>query len=89
LPRYRRGAFAVQVGRSGRGRPDARFIVTNVARRRARFRYEEVYCRRGQAENHITSFKIHLPADRISCTKATANQLRLFLHAGAYWLMWV
>ena len=22
------------------------------------------------------------------CTKATANQLRLFLHAGAYWLMW-
>src|ERR1700730_1259498 len=27
-------------------------------------------------------------ADRTSCTKATANQLRLFLHAGAYWLMW-
>jgi hypothetical protein len=22
------------------------------------------------------------------CTKATSNQLRLFLHAGAYWLMW-
>jgi hypothetical protein len=22
------------------------------------------------------------------CTKATANQLRPFLHAGAYWLMW-
>ena len=27
-------------------------------------------------------------ADRTSCTKATANQLRLFLHAGAYWIMW-
>ena len=23
-----------------------------------------------------------------SCTRATANQLRLFLHAGAYWIMW-
>jgi hypothetical protein len=27
-------------------------------------------------------------ADRTSCTRATANQLRLFLHAGAYWIMW-
>lgn len=42
----------------------------------------------GQAENHIKSWKTHLAADRTSCTKATANQLRLFLHAGAYWLMW-
>ncbi len=37
-----------------------------------------------KAENHIKSFKTHLAADRTSCTKATANQLRLFLHAGAY-----
>jgi hypothetical protein len=29
-----------------------------------------------------------LAADRTSCTSAAANQLRLFLHAGAYWLMW-
>ena len=29
-----------------------------------------------------------MAADRTSCTKATANQFRLFLHAGAYWLMW-
>ena len=50
--------------------------------------YEDVYCRRGQAENHIKSWKTHLAADRTSCTKATANQFRLFLHAGAYWLMW-
>ena len=35
--------------------------------------YEEVYCRRGQAENHIKSFKTHLAADRTSCTKATAT----------------
>src|SRR5438309_11980932 len=31
---------------------------------------------------------MHLAADRTSCSKATANQFRLFLHAGAYWLMW-
>ena len=50
--------------------------------------YERVYCRRGMAENHIKSWKTHLAADRTSCSKATANQFRLFLHAGAYWLMW-
>ena len=72
----------VEAGPEG---PDTRFIVTNLNKRNARVLYEEVYCRRGQAENHIKSFKTHLAADR---TKATANQLRLFLHAGAYWLMW-
>jgi Transposase DDE domain group 1 len=68
--------------------PDTRFIVTNLNKRNARALYEDVYCRRGHAENHIKSWKTHLAADRTSCTKATANQLRLFLHAGAYWLMW-
>ena len=34
------------------------------------------------------SWKVHLAADRTSCSKATANQFRLFLHAGAYWLLW-
>ena len=67
---------------------DTRFIVTNLASRNARVLYEDVYCRRGQAENHIKSWKAHLAADRTSCSKATANQFRLFLHAGAYWLMW-
>src|SRR3954466_6355667 len=38
-------------------------------------------------ENHIKAWKTHLAADRTSCTKATANQFRLFLHAGAYWLL--
>src|ERR1700728_1587261 len=39
-------------------------------------------------KNHIKSWKTHLAADRTSCSRATANQFRLFLHAGAYWLMW-
>ena len=42
----------------------------------------------GWLENHIKAWKTHLAADRTSCTKATANQFRLFLHAGAYWLLW-
>ena len=75
----------VEAGAEG---SDTRFVVTNLKTRNARVLYEDVYCRRGHAENHIKSWKTHLAADRTSCTKATANQLRLFLHAGAYWLMW-
>jgi DDE family transposase len=75
----------VEVGDEG---ADTRFIVTNLNIRNPRVLYEDVYCRRGQAENHIKSWKTHLAADRTSCSKATANQLRLFLHGGAYWLMW-
>jgi hypothetical protein len=75
----------VEVGAEG---PDTRFIVTNLKTRNARVLYEDVYCRRGQAENHIKSWKTHLAADRTSCMKAPANQFRLFLHAGAYWIMW-
>ena len=36
----------------------------------------------------IKAWKTHLAADRTSCPKATANQFRLFLQAGAYWLLW-
>ena len=75
----------VEVGNQG---ADTRFIATNLEGGRAKALYEKVYCRRGAAENHIKSWKTHLAADRTSCTKATANQFRLFLHAGAYWLMW-
>jgi len=83
--RVERIVARVEVGAEG---PDTRFVVTNLKVRNARVLYEDVYCRRGQAENHIKSWKAHLAADRTSCTKATANQFRLFLHAGAYWLMW-
>jgi hypothetical protein len=67
---------------------DTRFIVTNLAAGSPRTIYQKVYCPRGQAENHIKSFKTHLAADRTSCHTASANQMRLFLHAGAYWMMW-
>jgi len=75
----------VEAGEEG---TDTRFIVTNLTGGRPKTLYEDVYCRRGVAENHIKSWKSHLAADRTSCCKATANQFRLFLHGGAYWLMW-
>jgi hypothetical protein len=67
---------------------DTRFIATNLDAGWPRTIYETVYCQRGQAENHIKSFKTHLAADRTSCHTSSTNQLRLFLHAGAYWMMW-
>ena len=75
----------VEAGPDG---PDTRFIVTNLAGGRPKTLYQDLYCRRGCMENHIKSWKTHLAADRTSCCKSTANQFRLFLHAGAYWLMW-
>ena len=75
----------VEVGPQG---SDTRFIVTNLEGGRAKPLYERLYCARGQAENHIKALKNHLAADRTSCHEAEANQFRLFLHAGAYWLLW-
>jgi len=67
---------------------DTRFVVTNLAAGSARTIHGDLYCRRGQAENHIKAWKRHLAADRTSCCRAAANQFRLMLHTGAYWLLW-
>ncbi|NPD69821.1 IS1380 family transposase (plasmid) [Lichenicola cladoniae] len=67
---------------------DTRFIVTSLRGLSSRSIYQDIYCARGQAENHIKAWKTHLSADRTSCSRATANQMRLFLHLGAYRLMW-
>ena len=83
--RVRRIVARVEAGGEG---TDVRFIVTNLGAGNGRSLYQDLYCRRGQAENHIKAWKTHLAADRTSCPKATANQFRLFLHAGAYWLLW-
>jgi hypothetical protein len=47
----------------------------------------EFYARRGEGENWIKDFKLHVKADRLSCHRFIANQFRLLLHACAYWLM--
>jgi len=83
--RVERMIARVEAGPAG---TDTRFIVTNLEGGRAKDFYERLYCARGQAENHIKAWKNHLAADRTSCHAAEANQFRLFLHAGAYWLLW-
>ncbi len=62
---------------------DARFIVTSFAQGSAKALYDGVYCGRGEAELFIKEHKLDLGGDRLSCTKAHANQLRLFLHGAA------
>jgi hypothetical protein len=65
---------------------DIRFVVTNLPGR-AKALYEKVYCARGRMENMIKDHKLHTKSDRTSCHRWEANQFRLFLHAGAYWLL--
>jgi len=65
---------------------DARFIVTNL-NGRAKHLYEKVYCQRGTAENLIKDMKRDTRSDKTACSRWEANQFRLFLHMGAYWLL--
>ena len=65
---------------------DIRFIVTNLSGK-AKALYEKVYCARGRTENMIKEHKLYTKSDRTSCHRWQANQFRLFLHAGAYWLL--
>jgi hypothetical protein len=66
---------------------DVRFVVTNLARPDPETLYGALYCARGQAENLIKLHKSQLRSDRTSCSAPLANQMRLILHTGAYWLM--
>lgn len=65
---------------------DARFIVTNLEGR-SKHLYEKVYCARGQMENLIKDMKLYTRSDKTACHRWQANQFRLFLHMGAYWLL--
>lgn len=66
---------------------DIRYVVTNLVGGSAQWLYETLYCARGQAENLIKLHKSQLSSDRTSCRSPLANQVRLILHTGAYWLM--
>ena len=65
---------------------DIRFIVTNLPGR-SKLLYGRVYCARGRMENMIKEHKLYTKSDRTSCHRWEANQFRLFLHSGAYWLL--
>jgi len=65
---------------------DVRYIVTNLTGR-GKHLYEKIYCARGKMENLIKEHKLYTKSDRTSCHRWQANQFRLFLHTGAYWLL--
>ena len=70
-----------------KGKPNPRFVVTNIKNRTPKFLYEKVYCARGRMEGFIKNHKTYLHSDRTSCSRFEANQFRLFLHSAAYLLL--
>ena len=65
--------------------PNIRFVVTN--RREPPETLYDAYVDRGQTENWIKDLKRGCFADRLSCHRFLANQVRLLLHAAAYTLL--
>jgi len=66
-----------------------RFVVTSLAATDypARVLYEQLYCARGEMENHIKEQQLALFADRTSAATMRANQLRLYFSSLAYCLL--
>jgi hypothetical protein len=66
-----------------------RFVVTSLSRKECGKQavYEEEYCGRGDMENRIKEQQLHLFANRTSCSKMRANELRLWLSSVAYTLV--
>ena len=64
---------------------NTRFVVTTRTEEPEKLYHW--YVGRGESENWIKGFKLHLKADRLSCHRFIANQFRLLLHAAAYWLL--
>lgn len=65
--------------------PNIRFVVTN--RTDSPETLYDAYVDRGQTENWIKDLKRACCADRLSCHRFLANQVRLLLHAAAYTLL--
>ncbi|MCK9378079.1 MAG: IS1380 family transposase [Syntrophobacterales bacterium] len=65
-----------------------RFVITNLSRN-PQFVYDDIYVLRGDVENRIKELKLDIKADRLSCHRFLANQLRLLLHTAAYCLFWL
>ena len=65
--------------------PNTRFVVTTRPDApEALYRW---YTARGESENWIKDLKLACFADRLSCHRFLANQVRLLLHAAAYTLL--
>jgi hypothetical protein len=61
-----------------------RFVVTSLAAPTPQQVYEDLYCARGNCENHIKAVKCDLHSDRTSATTFLANAMRLVLACAAY-----
>ena len=62
------------------------FLVTNIEHEVPQRLYEDLYCQRGNAELFIRDLKA-LKATKLSCSKFSANQFRLLMHALAYLML--
>jgi hypothetical protein len=82
--RERRVIARIIVGPLG---TDVRYIVSSYKVATPQYLYQTVYCGRGEAELYIKECKLGLGSDTSPCTRATANQFRLLLHATAYVIM--
>ncbi len=78
----RRVVYKAEVMQEG---TNTRFVVTNKTA--DPYALYDHYIGRGETENRIKDLKVALRADRLSCHRFWANQFRLLLHAGAYWLL--
>jgi Transposase DDE domain group 1 len=65
--------------------PNTRFVVTT--RTAPPLAVYDWYVDRGEPELWIKDLKRACFADRLSCHRFVANQVRLLLHAAAYWLL--
>lgn len=63
-----------------------RFVVTSLTGDPQEL-YDQLYCQRGEMENRIKEQQLDLFADRTSCHRFLANQLRLLLSSAAYVLV--
>ena len=65
-----------------------RFLVTNIDDGRSGEElYRDLYCKRGEAENHIKEVQLDLFGDRMSSSSFWQNQFRLMLSSFAYVMM--
>lgn len=80
--RERRVVYKAEAMEQGTNR---RFVVTS--KKGGPKELYDWYVGRGEIENRIKDFKLHLKADRLSCRRFLANQFRLLLHTAAYWLL--
>ena len=81
-PMLRRVVIKAEVLAPG---PNIRFVVTTSAQ--APETVYDAYVERGETENWIKDLKLGCFADRLSCHRFLANQVRLLLHAAAYTLL--